>query len=165
MAAVPRTGWFTSRPNRLLRWIMRLPVTLYRLRLGWLLGHRFLLLAHRGRRSGHARQTVLEVVRYDRRTGECIVAAGWGERAEWYRNLQAHPALAITIGRQHYAPVQRFLTSAEVQAVLRAYERRHRLAAWVFSRLMGRSVARATPLPMVAFRPRPGNHTANRRNR
>jgi hypothetical protein len=40
------------------------PVSLYRLHLGWLLGHRFLLLTHTGRRSGLRRQTVLEVMEY-----------------------------------------------------------------------------------------------------
>jgi hypothetical protein len=41
----------------------RLPIHLYRLDLGWLLGHRVLLLSHRGRKSGLIRATPLEVVR------------------------------------------------------------------------------------------------------
>jgi hypothetical protein len=49
------TGW--------VRALLRLPILLYRLHLGWLLGHRFLLLTHVGRKSGLQRRTVLEVVR------------------------------------------------------------------------------------------------------
>lgn len=152
MAPAPQSGWIHSRPSGMLRRALQLPALLYRVHLGWLLGHRFLLLTHRGRRSGRIRHTVLEVVRYDRRSGECIVAAGWGARAAWYRNLQAQPALAITIGRDHYRPEQRFLSDAEVRATLREYQHRHRLLAWLAARLLGRSIAQATPLPMVAFR-------------
>jgi deazaflavin-dependent oxidoreductase (nitroreductase family) len=137
----------------MLRLALRLPVVLYRLHLGWLLGHRFVLLTHRGRRTGRVRQTLLEVVHYDRRTGECIVAAGWGEQAEWYRNLRAHPALSITIGRRRYAPVQRFLTVAEAEATLRDYQRQHPMSAWAASHLLGIPIDRVAPLPMVAFQP------------
>ncbi len=153
MTSVPQSGWFRSRPSGLVRRALRLPALLYRLHLGWLLGHRFLLLTHRGRRSGRVHHTVLEVVRYDRRSGECIVAAGWGARSDWYRNLQAQPALAVTIGREHYVPRQRFLDEAEVRATLREYQRRHRLAARLAARLLGTPIAEAAPVPMVAFRP------------
>jgi hypothetical protein len=44
-----------------LRLAFRLPIYLYRLDLGRLLGHRFLLLVHQGRRSGLLRETALEV--------------------------------------------------------------------------------------------------------
>ena len=54
-------------PRGLLRFLLRLPIWLYQLHLGFLLGHRFLLLTHTGRRSGLLRRTVVEVVSYDRR--------------------------------------------------------------------------------------------------
>src|SRR5215204_4945342 len=41
-----------SRPTGALRLAFRLPIYLYWLGLGQLLGHRFMLLTHRGRRSG-----------------------------------------------------------------------------------------------------------------
>jgi deazaflavin-dependent oxidoreductase (nitroreductase family) len=155
MTPAPQAGWLRARPSPLLRWAMRLPTVLYRLHLGWLLGHRFVLLTHRGRRTGRIRRTVLEVVRYDRRTGEVIVAAGWGARSAWYRNLQARPALAISIGRTHYRPVQRFLSPAEVELVLRDYQRRHPLLARYAIRLLRMPRGCLTPVPMVAFRPPP----------
>ena len=86
--AAPRT-----RPHGLLWAAFRLPVALYRLRLGWVLGHRFLMLTHHGRRTGNVRRTALEVVRYDPRTRECVVVAAWGEHADWVRNIGASPAL------------------------------------------------------------------------
>ena len=82
-----------SKPKGLLKWTFRLPLYLYRWHLGWLLGHRFLMLTHLGRKSGRRRQTVLEVVHYDFKTKECIVIAGYGAQSDWYRNIQAHPAI------------------------------------------------------------------------
>ena len=53
-------------PHGLSRLAFRLPIWLYHSHLGWLLGTRFVLLTHTGRKSGLSRQTVLEVVRYDK---------------------------------------------------------------------------------------------------
>jgi hypothetical protein len=56
-------AFVTKRPPKgLLRLMLRLPIWLYRLRLGWLLGNRFLLLTHVGRKTGLPHQTVVEVV-------------------------------------------------------------------------------------------------------
>ena len=46
--------------NAALRQLFRAPVYLYRWNFGWMLGHRFLLLIHIGRRIGLRRHTVLE---------------------------------------------------------------------------------------------------------
>src|SRR5437899_3609544 len=70
-------------PTGLLRLCLRLPIWLYRLRCGWVLNSRFLLLTHSGRRSGLPRQTVLEVVHYDRATETYVIASGWGEKPDW----------------------------------------------------------------------------------
>lgn len=116
-----------SRPAGVLRLAFRLPVYLYRLDLGWLLGHRFLLLTHRGRKSGRIYQTVLEVIAYDPATGESVVLSGWGERADWYRNIKASPALEVQTGRQRYVPSQRFLAPEENLARISDYARHHPL--------------------------------------
>ncbi|MQA16779.1 MAG: nitroreductase family deazaflavin-dependent oxidoreductase, partial [Pseudonocardiaceae bacterium] len=71
------------------RWLARAPVPLLRRGFGWLLGPRFLLLEHIGRRTGLARYAVLEVV--DRGRGEWYVVAAYGPRAQWYRNVLRQP--------------------------------------------------------------------------
>ena len=48
-----------AKPTGVLKWGYNLPIALYRVRLGWLLGHRFLLLTHQGRKTGRILQTVL----------------------------------------------------------------------------------------------------------
>src|SRR5579884_3012404 len=79
----PDRAFIQIAPSRLLRSALRVPVFLYRAGLGGLFGHHFLLLTHRGRKSGRVYQTVLEVVRYEPESGESVVVSGWGERSDW----------------------------------------------------------------------------------
>jgi deazaflavin-dependent oxidoreductase (nitroreductase family) len=62
------------------------------------LGDRFLLLKHIGRKTGRQRQTVLEVMRHDRAGDRYIVCSAWGEASEWYNNLQRMPQADIVVG-------------------------------------------------------------------
>jgi hypothetical protein len=80
-------------PHGVLRALLSLPVHLYHARLGFLLGHRFLLLVHTGRRTGLSHETVLEVIRYDRAAHEAVVAAGWGRRTGWLHNVEGRHRL------------------------------------------------------------------------
>ncbi len=151
-------------PHGILRLALRLPIALYRLRLGWLLGHRFLLLTHRGRKTGGIYSTVLEVLQYDPQTRESIVLSGWGTQANWYRNIQASPPVEVRTGRLRYAPKPRILPSCEAAAVAARWERDHPWEARLASRLFrwtgiaaGDAATRPalpTTLPMVALRPR-----------
>jgi deazaflavin-dependent oxidoreductase (nitroreductase family) len=124
-----------------LRWLLKAPQVLYKAHAGRLLGHRFLLLTHRGRKSGRSLQTVLEVVSWDRGAREAVVLAGLGRRAQWYRNLKAAGVAEITIGAASWAVRVRTLGPAEGAAVLADYERRNRFARpvvrLVLSRLAG----------------------------
>lgn len=113
-------------PRGMLRKLLRAPIPLYRAGLGRLLGRRFVYLAHQGRKSGLRRETVLEVVDFDRAAGELFVVAGWGARSDWFRNIQANPALEIRIaGQTWHRPAHRVLESGEVDALLRAYRGKH----------------------------------------
>jgi len=153
----------SRRPGGLLRWLARAPALAYRLRLGRLLGHRFILIHHRGRKTGKHHQTVVEVVRYDRARRESFVVSAWGERADWYRNLQHGPAIAVETAGRRYRPEVRFLDRDERVTELARYARDHRLAARAIGRWLGisfddspGSIERASgALRMVAFRPRP----------
>jgi deazaflavin-dependent oxidoreductase (nitroreductase family) len=138
--------------------IVRTPLWLYRRDLGFLLGKRFLYLAHQGRLSGLRRETVLEVVRLDHDAGEAIVIAFWGNRADWVRNLRAGRALEMRIGHLRFAePEHRFLPPDECRSALVGYRE-----AYPF---MWRILASVLPLPedpknddlglirAIAFRP------------
>lgn len=149
------------KPTGLLKLAFILPRYLYRWHLGWLLGYRCIMITHRGRKTGRRRQTVLEVAHYDPSTQECIVMSGYGTQSDWYRNLQAQPAVEVQIGRQRYRPEQRMLSSEETMVVLKEYQRRHPLLFREFMRVIGYAYD-GTPeglrviahlLQGVAFRP------------
>ena len=106
----PSLCWLKSKPAGALRLAFRLPIYLYHINMGWLFGHRGLLLIHKGRKSGLLRETVLEVALYDPNSRESVVFSAWGEKANWYRNLEATPAYEVRSGCQRYAAEQRFLT-------------------------------------------------------
>jgi deazaflavin-dependent oxidoreductase (nitroreductase family) len=125
-----------STPQGWLRVLLRLPILLYRLHLGWLLGHRFLLLTHIGRKSGLPRHTVLEVVRYTRESRVCIVASGWGEKAQWLKNIIARPDVQVTLGRQTYRARAQRMPRGEAAQAFREYARRHPWAMQHLARLM-----------------------------
>lgn len=154
-------------PGGLLRWILTLPAFLYRLRLGFLLGHRFLVLVHEGRRTHRRRETPLEVLRYDAASAEAVVAAGWGRRTSWLHNVEAGLALEIRIGRTRYVPAWRRLDVGEAVAILDRYERTggippavvravlSRLLGWPYDGSPEARRRAAEQLPLVAFRPAP----------
>lgn len=119
---------FQSRPTGAVRLVFRLPIYLYRLNLGRLLSHRFLMLTHQGRKSGLPRQTVLEVILYDTTTRESIALSGRGEKADWYRNIETRTALEVRTGGERYVPEQRFLAPEENHAAISEYARHHPLA-------------------------------------
>jgi deazaflavin-dependent oxidoreductase (nitroreductase family) len=158
----PTLRWLKSKPDGTLRLAFRLPSYLYRLNLGWLLGHRVLLLVHQGRRSGLLRETVLEVVLYNPAARESVVISAWGEKADWYRNIEATPALEVQTGGLRYVPEQRFLAPEENHAVISEYARCHPLAFRIFARAFGYPLGEteamrrefASSLHLVAFRPR-----------
>lgn len=156
-------GLIERKPSGLLRYLSRAPILLYRAGLGRVLGQRFLCLAHRGRRSGLRREVVLEVAYYSSDTPEVVVVAGWGERADWYRNLRAAPAIEIRFGaRRWVGPDHRYPTGDEVEAVLMSYQRTHPRAWRRLALTMGIAEDPGDPhwkeaarfLPTVAFSPR-----------
>ena len=109
-----------KQPKGLQRLFFRFPIYLYRANLGWLLGKRFLLLNHTGRKSGLPRQTVLEVAHYDPTTDTYTIASGFGTQSDWYRNLQQNPQVTIQVGRRKTAVSAHLLSPHESgQAMIR----------------------------------------------
>lgn len=149
-------------PTGLRRTLFRLPIHLYRARLGWLLGQRFLMLDHVGRSTGAPRRTVLEVVAHDPERDTYTVASGFGPGADWYRNVRKQPQVSIRVGTRLLAVTAVPLTPAESAAAMVDYAHRHPTAARRLSRFMGfeidggddayRRVGQA--VPFVRFEPR-----------
>ncbi|MFG2192172.1 nitroreductase family deazaflavin-dependent oxidoreductase [Streptomyces sp. NPDC048639] len=111
------TGWR--------RFLARLPIHMYRIGLGSLFGHRLLLLVHTGRTSGAARRVVIEVVEHDARRGAWTVASGFGDRADWYRNVRHTPRATVQVGRRFHAVTARFLPADEGGRLMARYAAAH----------------------------------------
>ena len=150
-----------EQPGRLALTVMRLPRPLYHRGWGGLLGHTFVLIVHQGRRTGRRRETVAMALKYDPDTQETVVCSAWGPDTEWIRNLRAHPALQIQIGRASYTPTQRFLSQEEAVAVVIAFAQRHPRRSRLLATILGwgdLSTQRAVRefvrnRPFVAFHP------------
>jgi len=123
-----------------LRRVLRAPVRLYDAGFGRLLGERFLMLTHVGRRSGRTYRTVVEVVGRIPERDEYVVMAGFGRSADWLRNVRAGGGREVAVGRRRFRPAVRELGEDEAAAVLAGYERRNRLAAPVVRVVLGRLV-------------------------
>jgi len=93
---------FPAPPRGLKAIPWRMPILIYRLGLGGLMGKRALLLTHIGRRSGQQRQTVLEIIHSDPDKGEYFVVSGFGTRSHWYRNIRENPAAEIQVGSEKF---------------------------------------------------------------
>jgi deazaflavin-dependent oxidoreductase (nitroreductase family) len=113
--------------GHLLKRVLALPVRLYDIRLGWVLGHRFLLLAHRGRTTGRLYRVVLEVVAWRPETRKAVVMSGFGVQSNWYRNVLASGQAEVTIGRDRFRAAARPLDPDAASAVFSAYEQRNRV--------------------------------------
>ncbi|GLW64306.1 hypothetical protein Arub01_25500 [Actinomadura rubrobrunea] len=136
---------------------------MYRAGLGALFGSRLLLLEHVGRVTGARRYVVLEVVEHPA-PDEYVIVSGFGERAQWYRNVLACPDVRVSTGLRRSVPaVATVMSQEEAAAVLERYARVHP-RAWknlraVIERATGTTVDR---LPMVRLKLTKGSREANR---
>lgn len=135
------------------RWVVRAPIWLYRAGLGFVFGSRLLMLEHIGRTSGRSRYVVLEVVDRPARD-QFVIVSGFGTRAQWYRNVLAHPQVRVSCGFRRSRPATALpLTDEQASAALRTYAQEHP-KAWANLRAtieaaVGHPV---TELPMVSLR-------------
>lgn len=138
------------------RWLVRAPIWLYRARLGFLFGSRLLMLEHVGRRSGALRYVVLEVIEHEP-PDTYVVVSGFGDRAQWFRNVLVNPAVGVFVSSRRPVPARaRLLGPDEATRALDAYRSAHP-RAWaslrpVLEETLGARVGEAdTDLPMIGL--------------
>jgi deazaflavin-dependent oxidoreductase (nitroreductase family) len=84
-----------------MRWLLNLPLLLYRLGLGPLMDRvHLMVLSTWGRHSGMPRHTAIE---YRAHGSKVYVVSAWGRRAQWYRNLQVQPVVRLRRGWRSYS--------------------------------------------------------------
>jgi deazaflavin-dependent oxidoreductase (nitroreductase family) len=121
----------------LTRILARLPIQLYRVGLGPVLGPRMMLLTHTGRVSGRPRHVVVEVVAHDTASGSWTIASGYGPQAQWYRNLRHSPGATVQTGRRRHHVSAYFLDPEEGAEVMAEYAPRNPRAARLLCRYLG----------------------------
>ena len=144
-------------PEGITRLLLRIPVYIFSMGLGFLFGKRFILLEHRGRKSGLIHKNILEIVYFDTDKQTCYVASGWGEQSNWLKNIIANPDVTITIGNKKYKSVASRLSKNESISVMLKYSQKHPSAFKILSKKilgetyasedeMGRKMADAVPV-------------------
>ena len=109
------------------RWLLRLPIPVYRASLGWVFGERLVMIEHLGRKTGERRFVVVEVIGMERNVVR--VASGLGRTSQWYRNIEANGVAYISVGRFRRVRARARLLDAErSEAVLADYARAHPIA-------------------------------------
>jgi deazaflavin-dependent oxidoreductase (nitroreductase family) len=150
-----------GKPKGLMKLLLRFPILLYRAGLGGLFGKRFLLLNHTGRKTGKERQAVIEVMRHDASTDAYVVAAAWGEKSDWYRNLTKNPTVRITVGRARSDRRAEVLPPSSGGEEFLRYAQRYPSAFRTLTRTLTGEALTATPetcqalgerVPVVALR-------------
>jgi deazaflavin-dependent oxidoreductase (nitroreductase family) len=129
-----------SPPKGLSRIFFRFPILLYKIHLGWILGKRFLLLNHTGRKSGLPRKVVLEVVNFDAEKNIYYVSSGFGSKSDWYRNILAQPENTIQIGNKTHKIVAKQLNVDESGMLMKKYAKNYPIAAKYIAKGIGYEV-------------------------
>ncbi len=132
-------GMFTFEhrpPGPLLRRVFRLPIWLFRLRLGWLVDRQVLLLTTTGRRSGRPRTTPVGYL-HDPASDVYYLTAGWGGKVNWLANVRACPQVPIRVRGQALDAHAALASREDALAVLAAYTERNPFAARIWSRWTG----------------------------
>jgi deazaflavin-dependent oxidoreductase (nitroreductase family) len=137
------------RPGLLLRWFYRAPGVLYRIGLGGLMPMQ-LQLTTVGRKSGQPRRAVVDVLRHDAATDTYYVVSAYGERSDWYRNLQANPAVRVQVRWRKFAGRASTLPEKEAEDFVLDFWRGHRLYVRTMFRLIGLKAGTEDEMRVVA---------------
>lgn len=115
-----------QKPGRLLWIINRLPTWMFKLGLGRLLGKRFAMVVHRGRKTGRLNTVIVETCYGDPDEGKVVFVSAYGNKAQWYLNLARSPAVSFHMnGKNYYSPRHEFLGPVETERAVAAYFERY----------------------------------------
>lgn len=134
----------------------RLPICFYWLKLGCLLGGRFLLLSHKGRKSGKIRQAVLEIIHLSPENHAYYVVSGFGTHSHWYQNIKQDPRVTIQVGSNRMAADAQRL---EAEDIFLAYTQNNPQSIRWLAKLLGYEVDHTTEgyrvfgreIPLIRF--------------
>ncbi len=94
-----------KRPGTLLKFFFKVPLLMHKLGFGgWerLIGAQWMLITTIGRKTGKRRETMVDVMDYDKANDTYYIEAAYGARADWYRNIQRNPIFEAQVGRRKF---------------------------------------------------------------
>jgi deazaflavin-dependent oxidoreductase (nitroreductase family) len=94
-------------------------------------------MTHTGRSSGLPRYVVLEVVKYDPSIETYYIAAAWGEKSDWVKNIRAEPHVQVQVARRKMDMLAEQLSPDQGAAVILDYAQRHPSAMKNLASFMG----------------------------
>jgi deazaflavin-dependent oxidoreductase (nitroreductase family) len=115
----------------------RLPIYLYLAGLGWVMGDRFLLLRHTGRKTGKIRFAVLEIIHSLPEPARYYVVSGFGTSSNWYQNILQQRRVEIQVGKKRLSVHAQQLGPPEGAEILHAYAQKNPGSLKNLSNLMG----------------------------
>jgi deazaflavin-dependent oxidoreductase (nitroreductase family) len=115
----------------------RLPISMYRLGLGRIMGKHFLLLEHTGRKSGKLRRAVLEIVSSSPEKGLYTVVSGFGPGSDWYQNILYDPEVTIQVGNKRFQAIAKQLPPQQAGELMAMYAEEHPGNLKALSSLLG----------------------------
>lgn len=104
------------------RVMFKVPLLLWRMGLGPIIGHIMLVITHTGRKSGLPHHTMVEYHMFD---GVKYAPCAFGPRSDWYKNITADPKVTIqTAHGTESATAVRVTDDQELLAVYDLFMRR-----------------------------------------
>ncbi len=94
-----------KRPSALLKFFFKAPLLMHKLGFGgWerLIGAQWMLITTIGRKTGKRRETMVDVMDYDKANDTFYIEAAYGARADWYKNIQSNPVFEAQVGRRKF---------------------------------------------------------------
>jgi deazaflavin-dependent oxidoreductase (nitroreductase family) len=79
----------------------------------------------------------VDVLQHDGATDTYYVVSAYGARSDWYRNLQANPAVRVQVRWRKFSAHATTLREKEAEEFLVGFWRQHRFYARVMLRLIG----------------------------
>jgi deazaflavin-dependent oxidoreductase (nitroreductase family) len=67
-------------------------------------------------------------VDHDPQAGSFVVAAAWGNKSDWFKNISAHPKVTIEVGLRKFSAIARTLANEEATHHLAVYAKKHPFA-------------------------------------
>ena len=117
--------------------LFRAPIYLYRLKLGFFFGERFIRLKHWGRVSGELKETVIEVIDQDKSVGKLYSASGFGKQSQWYQNILANEEVFVTIKNTEFRARAMPVDDRQAEEILLRYAKANPKAIKGVARLSG----------------------------